>query len=118
MTITRRWLWLASCLVLAALVPVWGQQPSPLPPALTPFVSVNAPIVALTHVRVVDGTGAPARTEQTVIVDGARIASVRPSRPGSPELESSISPTTPCCPDSSACTFHVSSAVSRATPVT
>ncbi|MGH8213416.1 MAG: hypothetical protein ACREPP_09340, partial [Rhodanobacteraceae bacterium] len=25
-----------------------------------PFVSINAPVIALTHVRVIDGSGAPA----------------------------------------------------------
>ncbi len=37
------------------------------------YVKVNAPLVALTHARVVDGTGAPAREEQTVLVRGGRI---------------------------------------------
>lgn len=32
------------------------------------FVSVNAPIVALTNARVIDGTGAPARENQTVVI--------------------------------------------------
>jgi imidazolonepropionase-like amidohydrolase len=40
---------------------------------------VDAPVVALTHVRVVDGTGAPARDDQTVIVSGSRIQAVGPS---------------------------------------
>lgn len=30
-------------------------------PAVQPFVKVNAPVIALTHVRVIDGTGAAAR---------------------------------------------------------
>jgi imidazolonepropionase-like amidohydrolase len=60
------------------MAPVHGQQPAPLPAGLAPFVSVNAPVVALTHVRVVDGTGVPAQTDQTLIIDGARIASMGP----------------------------------------
>jgi imidazolonepropionase-like amidohydrolase len=64
--------------LLLLIAPVAGQQPAPLPPALAPFVSVNAPIVALTHVRVVDGTGAPARTDQTVIVEGDRFGAIGP----------------------------------------
>jgi hypothetical protein len=64
--------------LLAVMAPVHAQQPAPLPAALAPFVSVNAPMVALTHVRVVDGTGAPARTDQTVILDGARIGASGP----------------------------------------
>src|SRR3954467_14207277 len=33
------------------------------------FVSVDAPVVALTHVRVIDGTGAPARANQVVVIE-------------------------------------------------
>ncbi|HEX4935363.1 MAG TPA: amidohydrolase family protein [Gemmatimonadaceae bacterium] len=46
---------------------------------LRPFVSVDAPIVALRHVRLIDGTGAAARDDQTVIVSGSRIAAVGPT---------------------------------------
>jgi imidazolonepropionase-like amidohydrolase len=70
-----RW---AAVAALCLTAPLHAQQPAPLPPALAPFVTVNEPIVALTHVRVVDGTGAPARTDQTVILDGTRIGSVGP----------------------------------------
>ena len=38
-----------------------------LSPAVQAFVKVNAPVVALEHVRVIDGTGAAAREDQTVI---------------------------------------------------
>ncbi len=40
------------------------------------YVSVNAPVVALTHATVIDGTGAPARTGQTVLIENGRIAAV------------------------------------------
>ena len=40
------------------------------------FVKVDAPIVALTHVRVIDGTGAAAREDQTIILSKGRIESV------------------------------------------
>lgn len=48
-------------------------------PAVAPYVTVNAPVVALTHVRVVDGTGAAARVDQTVIVTGAQISALGPT---------------------------------------
>jgi hypothetical protein len=60
--------------VLAA-VPLAAQQ-TPVPPAVRPFVAVDAPVVALTHVRLVDGTGAPARDDQTVVVRDGRILAV------------------------------------------
>jgi imidazolonepropionase-like amidohydrolase len=40
------------------------------------FVKVDAPVIALTHVRVIDGTGAPAREDQTVILSKGKIESV------------------------------------------
>jgi enamidase len=32
------------------------------------FISVDAPVVALTHARVIDGTAAPARADQTLVI--------------------------------------------------
>ena len=40
------------------------------------FVRVEAPTVALAHVRVIDGTGAPPREDQTIIISGGKIQSV------------------------------------------
>ena len=42
------------------------------------FVEVAEPVVALTGVKVVDGTGAPARSDQTVLLRDGRIAAVGP----------------------------------------
>ena len=56
--------------------------PIVLPEPATPsayvktFVQVDAPAVALTHVRVIDGTGAPARADQTVVIENGRIAAI------------------------------------------
>ncbi len=47
-----------------------------LSPDLKPYVSVDAPTVALTHARVIDGTGAPAREDQTVVIAAGRIAAI------------------------------------------
>jgi imidazolonepropionase-like amidohydrolase len=43
------------------------------------WVSVDAPVVALTHVQVVDGTGAAPMADQTVIISGDKITWVGPS---------------------------------------
>jgi imidazolonepropionase-like amidohydrolase len=43
------------------------------------FVSVDAEVVALVNARVVDGTGAPAREGQTLLLRGGRIEAVGPS---------------------------------------
>lgn len=63
---------------LLAAAPLAAQRP-PVSDAVRPFVAVDAPTVALTHVRVVDGTGAPARDDQTIILQDGRIQSVGPS---------------------------------------
>lgn len=47
--------------------------------AVRGYISVEAPAIALTHVRVIDGTGAAAREDQTVIVQGGNIAAMGPA---------------------------------------
>lgn len=47
-----------------------------LTPGLQPFISLNDPVIALLHVRLIDGTGAPARADQAVVLDHGRILSV------------------------------------------
>ena len=47
-----------------------------LSPQVRGFVRVDAPVVALTHVRVIDGTGADARDDQTVVISKGKIESV------------------------------------------
>lgn len=50
--------------------------PPPAPPgaAVKPFVIVAEPLVALAHVRVIDGTGAPVREDRTLVLRDGRIA--------------------------------------------
>jgi imidazolonepropionase-like amidohydrolase len=45
-------------------------------PAVKQFVKIDAPVVALTHVRVIDGTGAAAREDQTVVLSHGKFESV------------------------------------------
>src|SRR6266478_9368065 len=47
-----------------------------LSPQVRSFVKVDAPVVVLSHVRVIDGTGAPAREDQTVVISKGKIESV------------------------------------------
>jgi cytosine/adenosine deaminase-related metal-dependent hydrolase len=42
------------------------------------FVSVDAPVVVLNHVRVIDGTGATAKEDQVVVIANGKIQSVGP----------------------------------------
>ena len=43
------------------------------------FIRLEAPLIALTHVRVIDGTGSAARDDQTIVISGGKIQSVEPS---------------------------------------
>ncbi|HEV2468290.1 MAG TPA: amidohydrolase family protein [Candidatus Sulfotelmatobacter sp.] len=47
-----------------------------LSPEVRGFVKVDAPVVALTHVRVIDGTGGAAKEDQTIILKQGKIESV------------------------------------------
>ena len=65
----------AAMLLPAALA---AQRPT-LAPAVRQFVAVDTTVVALTHVRVIDGTGAPARDDQTLILRDGQIAAMGPA---------------------------------------
>src|SRR5256885_14883271 len=62
----------ASLLAAASLAP---QRPT-LSKDVRQYVSVDTPTVVLTHARVIDGTGAPARENQTIVVRDGRIAAL------------------------------------------
>jgi enamidase len=66
-------------LLLAAGTDVAHAQRAPVGPALRSYVRYDAEVLALTHVRVIDGTGTPARDEQTLIVRDGRIAALGPA---------------------------------------
>ena len=64
---------LAATTVLATPL---GAQRDSLSAAVRAYVRSDAPLVALTHVRVIDGTGAPARPDQTVVIRDGTIAAI------------------------------------------
>ena len=69
----------------AAVGPSAAAQPAQRPTlaaAVRQFVQIDTTVVALTHVRVIDGTGAAPRTDQTLIIRDGRIESVMPSSSG------------------------------------
>jgi imidazolonepropionase-like amidohydrolase len=74
--ITRAYAALITGLLAVALSSAGAQQRPTLSRGAAQFVTVDAPVVALTHVRVIDGTGRAAREDQTVIIAGTRIAAV------------------------------------------
>src|SRR5258705_7042430 len=60
--------------------PALNAQRPTLSAAVRSYVAVDSPIVALTHARVIDGTGAAARGDQTLIIRDGRIAALGASR--------------------------------------
>jgi imidazolonepropionase-like amidohydrolase len=73
-------LW-ASTVLAGPLEPILLPPPAAPGPAVQPYVKVPAGRIALTHVRVVDGTGGPAMDDRTVVIEGGRIASVGTDAP-------------------------------------
>src|SRR5215468_8776745 len=45
-------------------------------PEVKEFIRVDSPVIALDHVRVIDGTGAAARDDQTIVISGGKITAI------------------------------------------
>ncbi len=66
-------------LVAALLVAATTFAQTPKPNDTTEFVSVNAPVLVLNHVRVIDGTGAASKEDQAVVIANGKIQSIGPA---------------------------------------
>ena len=67
-------------IIAALIVPVRtarAQRYDSLSVAVKRFVRVGTPRVILTHITVIDGTGAPAMRDRNVIIENGRIAAIR-----------------------------------------
>jgi len=53
-----------------------AQQRPTLSNAVRAYVSIDAPLIAMTHARVIDGTGAAPREDQTVILNNGVITTI------------------------------------------
>src|SRR6478609_2730701 len=65
-------------LLIALMVVCWARgfaQPQPQP-TMKDFIRVQSPVIALEHVRVIDGTGAAAKADQTIIISGGKITAI------------------------------------------
>jgi imidazolonepropionase-like amidohydrolase len=51
-------------------------EPAHLSNEVRNFVSVDAPMIALTHVRIIDGTGGASREDQTIVIAGSVIRAI------------------------------------------
>jgi len=81
---TGRRLRLPLCAMLSGSLPLIASQSLPaqrpaLSPAVRAYLSVDSPVVALTHARIIEGTGAPARDDQTLVIRDGRISALGPS---------------------------------------
>lgn len=61
---------------VCALITAGIASAQTLSPQVRSFVKVDSPVVVLTHVRVIDGTGAAPRDDQTIILRQGKIDSV------------------------------------------
>src|SRR5437660_1374840 len=52
-----------------------------LSPEVKEFVKVDAPVIALEHVRVIDGTGAEVKEDQTVLISHGKIEAIMNAPP-------------------------------------
>ncbi|HEY1418899.1 MAG TPA: hypothetical protein VGF41_13405, partial [Myxococcaceae bacterium] len=69
--------WLLAAVAFGVVEPARAQA---LGPEVRPFVAIEAPAFVLQHVRVIDGTGAAAREDQSVVVVGGRVQAVGPAQ--------------------------------------
>src|SRR5512133_4100932 len=68
--------WSIGVLAVGLTAPTAAAQRPTLANAVRPFVAVDTNAVALTHVRVIDGTGAAPKADQTILIRDGRIASI------------------------------------------
>lgn len=55
---------------------LFGQPSTRMLPGVQPFITVDSPVVALTHVRVIDGTGGAVQEDRTIIINQGKIQAV------------------------------------------
>ena len=67
---------LAICSLICAAGYGVAQTGSSLSPEVREYVKIDAPVIALTHVKVIDGTGAPARADQTIVISEGKVRAV------------------------------------------
>src|SRR5713226_5202010 len=63
-------------LLLAIFIACLAQTP---PSDRQQFIRVEAPVIALTHIRVIDGTGAAPLDDQTIVIADGKIQSISPA---------------------------------------
>lgn len=72
----KRTLLVVALMILAAAAAILKGQPPQFSNSVRGFIKVDAPVLVFTNARVVDGTGAPAKEKQTVVVRNGDIADI------------------------------------------
>jgi imidazolonepropionase-like amidohydrolase len=65
-----------ACYFFFVLATTFSLAQSKAPDPLAPYISVAEPVIALTHVEVIDGTGAAPMADQTVLLDHGKISAI------------------------------------------
>jgi imidazolonepropionase-like amidohydrolase len=77
---------LALSLALAATLQAQSAQSPQLSPDVLKYVKVNAPKVLLTHVRIIDGTGAAPLEDQSILIENGKITSISKETTAAPDV--------------------------------
>src|SRR5216117_370321 len=64
---------------LTLLLTLLAQRPDSFAASVREYIAVDTSLMALTHVLLVDGTGAAPKTDQTVVIRGGKVAAVGPA---------------------------------------
>jgi imidazolonepropionase-like amidohydrolase len=65
-----------ACILLLSYYSILCAAQSQLSPVVRQYVRVQSPVIALEHIRVIDGTGAPGKPDQTIVVSGGKIVTI------------------------------------------
>src|SRR5947209_2131917 len=66
----------SSIVLLAFCCSVLSAAQTQLAPSVKEFVRVDSPVTVLEHVLLIDGTGAAAKPDQTIVISGGKIAAM------------------------------------------
>jgi imidazolonepropionase-like amidohydrolase len=69
---------------------LFGQPSTRMLPGVRPFITVDSPVVALTHVRVIDGTGGAVQEDRTIIISQGKIQAVGSSSQIAPPVGAKV----------------------------
>jgi hypothetical protein len=69
-----------AALVVPASAQILPEQPATPAAPFEKYISIKPGRIALVHANLIDGTGTPARPDQTIIIENGRIVSVSDSR--------------------------------------